>query len=228
MFFLKNVAKTLLSPSQSHRTLPSYPYRAHPHPLSLLPSKAFFGLPHDHKRFHELCCKMGQGKVSLHPTITASHPPHASNHHAPSNPQQSLSLVFPHSLHLRPRQLTNLPINHAKRLYFPLPSPDTNLAVIRKQLADYTHLPEHSFKLVHAGAVMKDDNTPSMFHHPPSFCSCPLSCFPVYPPIISFLFLCFSLIGPTPSAGPSYFPTRKDVQPRFHPYVLNFNQIPET
>ena len=49
------------------------------------------------------------------------------------------------------------------RLYFPLPAPDTKLAVIRKQVADYTQLPEHSFKLIHAGAVMKDDNAPSKY-----------------------------------------------------------------
>ncbi|KAI0073373.1 hypothetical protein K474DRAFT_1700380 [Panus rudis PR-1116 ss-1] len=47
-----------------------------------------------------------------------------------------------------------------ERLTFPLPSPDTKLAFIRKQIADYTQLPPNSFKLVHAGAVMKDDNAP--------------------------------------------------------------------
>ncbi|KIM72086.1 hypothetical protein PILCRDRAFT_82179 [Piloderma croceum F 1598] len=46
------------------------------------------------------------------------------------------------------------------RLHFPLPPPDTKLAVIRRSLAEYTHLPELSFKLIHAGAVMKDDNAP--------------------------------------------------------------------
>ncbi|PSR88588.1 hypothetical protein PHLCEN_2v5115 [Hermanssonia centrifuga] len=45
-----------------------------------------------------------------------------------------------------------------ERLYFPLPSPDSKLSVIRQQVADYTQLPPNSFKLVHAGAVMKDDN----------------------------------------------------------------------
>ncbi|KAJ3559667.1 hypothetical protein NM688_g192 [Phlebia brevispora] len=47
-----------------------------------------------------------------------------------------------------------------ERLHFPLPPPDTKLAVIRQQLAEYTQLPANSFKLVHAGAVMKDDNAP--------------------------------------------------------------------
>jgi len=41
-----------------------------------------------------------------------------------------------------------------------LPPPDTKLAALRRSLAEYTHLPEHSFKLVHSGAVMKDDNAP--------------------------------------------------------------------
>jgi len=47
-----------------------------------------------------------------------------------------------------------------ERIHFPLPPPDTKLAVIRNALADHTHLPANSFKLVHAGAVMKDDNAP--------------------------------------------------------------------
>ncbi|KAI0093169.1 hypothetical protein BDY19DRAFT_922461 [Irpex rosettiformis] len=47
-----------------------------------------------------------------------------------------------------------------ERLTFPLPPPDTKLGTIRQVLADYTQLPPHSFKLVHAGAVMKDDNAP--------------------------------------------------------------------
>ncbi|PCH43812.1 hypothetical protein WOLCODRAFT_138605 [Wolfiporia cocos MD-104 SS10] len=47
-----------------------------------------------------------------------------------------------------------------ERLHFPLPPPDTKLAEIRRQLAEYTQLPPQSFKLIHAGAVMKDDNAP--------------------------------------------------------------------
>lgn len=47
-----------------------------------------------------------------------------------------------------------------ERLHFPLPPPDTKLAAIRHQLAEYTQLPAQSFKLIHAGAVMKDDNAP--------------------------------------------------------------------
>jgi hypothetical protein len=48
-------------------------------------------------------------------------------------------------------------------LHLPLPPPDTKLGAIRRSLAEYTHLPEHSFKLIHAGSVMKDDNAPSVF-----------------------------------------------------------------
>lgn len=42
-------------------------------------------------------------------------------------------------------------------LHFPLPPPDTKLGKLREDLAEYTHLPLSSFKLIHAGAVMKDD-----------------------------------------------------------------------
>ncbi|RDB24895.1 BAG family molecular chaperone regulator 1A [Hypsizygus marmoreus] len=47
-----------------------------------------------------------------------------------------------------------------ERISFDLPAPDTPLASIRKSLADYTHLPLDAFKLIHAGAVMKDDSAP--------------------------------------------------------------------
>jgi len=47
-----------------------------------------------------------------------------------------------------------------ERLHFPLPEPSTKLSYIRKQISDYTQLPENSFKLVHGGAVMKDDTAP--------------------------------------------------------------------
>jgi len=47
-----------------------------------------------------------------------------------------------------------------EKLQFPLPSPDTKLAVIRAQIADHINLPPSSFKLIHAGAVMKDDSVP--------------------------------------------------------------------
>jgi hypothetical protein len=75
-------------------------------------------------------------------------------------------LLIPH--HIIASILTPLQ-NFNNRLHFPLPPPDTKLAVIRRSLAEYTHLPELSFKLIHAGAVMKDDNAPScvcVFHSP--------------------------------------------------------------
>ena len=50
----------------------------------------------------------------------------------------------------------------ATRLRLELPPPDTKLSHLRESIAEYTQLPVHSFKTVHAGAVMKDDNAPSM------------------------------------------------------------------
>ncbi|THH16237.1 hypothetical protein EW146_g4368 [Bondarzewia mesenterica] len=47
-----------------------------------------------------------------------------------------------------------------ERLHFPLPAPDIKLGAFRATLADYTQLPPNAFKLIHAGAVMKDDNAP--------------------------------------------------------------------
>lgn len=49
----------------------------------------------------------------------------------------------------------------SQRLRVPLPPTDTKLAILRNALAEVTALPPSSFKLVHAGAVMKDDNVPS-------------------------------------------------------------------
>lgn len=47
-----------------------------------------------------------------------------------------------------------------EKLSFPLPPPETKLSTIRHELAEYTQLTNGSFKLIHAGAVMKDDNAP--------------------------------------------------------------------
>lgn len=47
-----------------------------------------------------------------------------------------------------------------ERLHFSVPPPDAKLGELRKQIADYTQLPSGSFKLIHAGAVMKDDSAP--------------------------------------------------------------------
>lgn len=52
---------------------------------------------------------------------------------------------------------------HSTSLRFSLPSPDTKLGELRQSCAERTHLAPNSFKLVHAGAVMKDDNAPSTF-----------------------------------------------------------------
>ncbi|KAL4074230.1 hypothetical protein V8B97DRAFT_1931338 [Scleroderma yunnanense] len=45
-------------------------------------------------------------------------------------------------------------------LHFPVPPPDTPLGRLRADIEEYTQLPPSSFKLVHAGAVMKDDQAP--------------------------------------------------------------------
>ncbi len=52
------------------------------------------------------------------------------------------------------------------RLHFPVPPPDAKLGQLRQEIAEYTQLPAHSFKLIHAGAVMKDDNAPGTYVSP--------------------------------------------------------------
>ncbi|KAH8995682.1 hypothetical protein EDB92DRAFT_1794582 [Lactarius akahatsu] len=47
-----------------------------------------------------------------------------------------------------------------ERLQIPLPPPDTKLSVLRQSLSEHTRLPPRAFKLIYAGAVMKDDNAP--------------------------------------------------------------------
>ena len=51
------------------------------------------------------------------------------------------------------------------RLHFPVPPPDAKLGQLRHEIAEYTQLPAQSFKLIHAGAVMKDDNAPGTCIH---------------------------------------------------------------
>ncbi|KAJ7497449.1 BAG domain-containing protein [Mycena latifolia] len=46
------------------------------------------------------------------------------------------------------------------RFTFDLPPPTTPLSAIRASVAQHTHLPLDGFKLIHKGAVMKDDNAP--------------------------------------------------------------------
>lgn len=58
-------------------------------------------------------------------------------------------------------QLSFLPTLISSRFTFDLPPPDTPLSQIRSSIAEYTHLPRDAFKLIHKGAVMKDDNAPS-------------------------------------------------------------------
>ncbi|KAH7108551.1 hypothetical protein BKA62DRAFT_682590 [Auriculariales sp. MPI-PUGE-AT-0066] len=48
----------------------------------------------------------------------------------------------------------------AERFTLALPSPDTKLAHLRAALAEKTSLEPATFKIVHAGAVMKDENAP--------------------------------------------------------------------
>ncbi|KAJ7045677.1 hypothetical protein C8F04DRAFT_444505 [Mycena alexandri] len=55
--------------------------------------------------------------------------------------------------------MVNLKWN-SDRFTFELPPPTTPLTAIRSAVADYTHLPRDAFKLIHKGAVMKDDNAP--------------------------------------------------------------------
>jgi hypothetical protein len=50
-----------------------------------------------------------------------------------------------------------------ERLQIPLPPPDTKLSVFRQSLSEHTRLPPNAFKLIYAGAVMKDDNAPREF-----------------------------------------------------------------
>ncbi|KDQ21837.1 hypothetical protein BOTBODRAFT_50374 [Botryobasidium botryosum FD-172 SS1] len=45
-----------------------------------------------------------------------------------------------------------------ERYHLPLPPPDTPLSVLRGILSQHTHLPPHSFQLIFAGAIMKNDS----------------------------------------------------------------------
>lgn len=60
----------------------------------------------------------------------------------------------PPILHLRH------PDPHTHSLQIPLPPLDTKLAALRQTLSEHTHLAPNAFKLIYAGAVMKDDDVP--------------------------------------------------------------------
>ncbi|KAF9452721.1 hypothetical protein P691DRAFT_162226 [Macrolepiota fuliginosa MF-IS2] len=47
-----------------------------------------------------------------------------------------------------------------ERFSVDFPGPAASLRSIRDRLADLTHLPQNAFKLIHKGAVMKDDSAP--------------------------------------------------------------------
>ncbi|KAF7376283.1 Ubiquitin-like domain-containing protein [Mycena sanguinolenta] len=49
---------------------------------------------------------------------------------------------------------------NAERFTFDVPPPNTPLSVIRDSVAQFTSLPRDGFKLIHKGAVMRDDNAP--------------------------------------------------------------------
>jgi hypothetical protein len=49
---------------------------------------------------------------------------------------------------------------HRPRFPVPFPGPAAPLAALRQRAAALSHLPPAAFKLVHAGAVMKDDAAP--------------------------------------------------------------------
>ena len=44
-----------------------------------------------------------------------------------------------------------------------MPPPETKLGKLRADLAEYTHLPLSSIKLIHTGAIMKDDQAPRTY-----------------------------------------------------------------
>ena len=77
-------------------------------------------------------------------------------------------------------------------LQIPLPPLDTKLSVFRQSLSEHTRLPPNAFKLIYAGAVMKDDNAPRESSLPTKknaslsvFCPAPPrtpSCFPIQRP----------------------------------------------
>ena len=58
------------------------------------------------------------------------------------------------------RLRSTAPDQHTHSLQIPLPPLDTKLAAFRQTLSEHTHLAPDAFKLIYAGAVMKDDDAP--------------------------------------------------------------------
>ncbi|KAF9503772.1 hypothetical protein BS47DRAFT_1322788 [Hydnum rufescens UP504] len=53
-----------------------------------------------------------------------------------------------------------------ERIRFQLPAdPSTPLHVVREMVAQHTGLPSDRFKMIHSGAIMKDDNAPISSYH---------------------------------------------------------------
>jgi hypothetical protein len=64
----------------------------------------------------------------------------------------------PHTPH-SPFHLPVFP-SRTHSLQIPLPPLDTKLSALRQTLSDHTHLAPNAFKLIYAGAIMKDDDAP--------------------------------------------------------------------
>ncbi|KAJ7217898.1 hypothetical protein GGX14DRAFT_598528 [Mycena pura] len=56
-------------------------------------------------------------------------------------------------------------LSSVSRFSFQLPAPETPLRAVRDAVANLTHLPPDGFKLIHKGAVMKDDNASVSAYH---------------------------------------------------------------
>jgi hypothetical protein len=78
-------------------------------------------------------------------------------------------LLLIHRTYLIPLSASLLPPPpdlRTRSFQIPLPSLDTTVAVFRQTLSEHTHLPPNSFKLIYAGAVMKDDSAPCEYFLP--------------------------------------------------------------
>ncbi|KAH8119115.1 hypothetical protein DFH11DRAFT_1874013 [Phellopilus nigrolimitatus] len=74
-----------------------------------------------------------------------------------------LAVVLLQATRLLVRRFTSMSITvkwGREKLHVPLPARDAKLRSLRATIAEHTALPPTSFKLIHSGAVMKDDNAP--------------------------------------------------------------------